>query len=127
MEANLGIGPWDDDLLDVEHAYLDGGDFLVGELEGRVIAMAGVRHVKAGVGEVKRLRVEEGFQGRGFGETIARALEQRARELKFKRLITDTTVKQQPAQRLLAKLGFVETHRKVVRDLEVIFYERELT
>lgn len=29
-----------------------------------------------------------------------------------------TVVEQEPAQRLLAKLGFVESQRKVVRDLE---------
>jgi N-acetylglutamate synthase-like GNAT family acetyltransferase len=127
MGANLGHGPWDDDLRDVEQAYLDSGDFLVGEIDGRVVAMGGVREVEQGVGEVKRLRVEEQLQGRGFGEAMARALEQRGRELSFERLVADTTAKQQPAQRLLAKLGFVETHRKFVRELEIIFYTRELT
>lgn len=127
MGANLGHGPWDDDLRDIEHAYLTDGDFLVGEFDGRVVAMGALRQVRPGVGEVKRLRVAEALQGQGFGEAMARAVEQRARELGFKRLIADTTVKQRPAQQLLAKLGFSETHRKVVRAPEIIFYERGLT
>jgi hypothetical protein len=38
--AHLGAGPWDDDLDDIEGVYLEsGGEFLVGELEGEVVAM----------------------------------------------------------------------------------------
>ncbi len=50
----------------------------------------------------------------------------RARELGFKRLILDTTTEQAPAQGLYNKLGFRETCRRTARDLEIIFYEREL-
>jgi hypothetical protein len=38
--AHLGTGPWDDDLCDIERLYLDGtGEFLVGELNGEIVAM----------------------------------------------------------------------------------------
>ena len=34
--AHLGSGPWDDDLDEIESVYLDqGGEFLVGVLDGR--------------------------------------------------------------------------------------------
>jgi hypothetical protein len=39
--AHAGDGPWDDDLRQIESAYLrGGGEFLVGALAGRVVAVA---------------------------------------------------------------------------------------
>ncbi len=127
MAADLGAGPWDADLDDIEAAYLDGGEFLVGVRGDEVVAMGALRRVTEATADVKRLRVREELQGRGVGEAIARALERRARELRFRRLTADTTAKQVPAQRLLGKLGFHEVARKDVRGLEVIYYERELS
>src|SRR5215204_3168418 len=44
--AHLGTGPWDDDLDDIEGIYLEsGGEFLVGILEGEVIAMGAIKRV----------------------------------------------------------------------------------
>jgi hypothetical protein len=44
--AHLGNGPWDDDLHGIEAAYLEaGGEFLVGVLDGRVVAMGALRRV----------------------------------------------------------------------------------
>jgi RimJ/RimL family protein N-acetyltransferase len=127
MNADLGVGPWDADLDAIEQAYLDaGGDFLVGELDGEVVAMAALRRVSEDTVEVKRLRVEQEFQGRGLGEQIARAVMGQARELGYTRVIADTSINQLPAQRLLAKLGFHETRRSIVLDLELIYYERDL-
>jgi len=119
-------GPWDADLDQIEAEYLSRGEFLIAELEGQAVAMGGLRAVGADVGELKRLRVTEAYQRRGLGEAITRALMARARELGFKRLILDTTTEQAPAQALYNKLGFRETCRRTPRDLEIIFYEREL-
>jgi hypothetical protein len=68
----------------------------------------------------------QALPGEGCVETIARALLAQARELGFSRLLLDTATKQKPAQRLAEKLGFREAHRKMLSDLEVIFYERPL-
>ncbi len=42
--AHGGNGPWDEDVRRVEATYLaDGGEFLVGVLQGRVVAMGALR------------------------------------------------------------------------------------
>lgn len=128
MGANAGDGPWDDDLRQIEDVYLQEGEFLVGEVGGEVVAMGALRPVGRRTGELKRVRVAESFQRQGFGETISRALLERASELGFRRVILDTTTLQTPARRLYEKLGFRETNRKVgPTGLEIIFYERELS
>jgi pimeloyl-ACP methyl ester carboxylesterase/GNAT superfamily N-acetyltransferase len=125
--ANAGEGPWDDDLHQIEDAYLRDGELLVGEVRGEVVAMGALRAASADVGELKRVRVAHPFQGRGIGEAISRALLDRAEELGFRRVILDTTTRQVPAQRLYEKLGFRETHRRLGHTgLELIFYERQL-
>jgi hypothetical protein len=65
MDAHAGDGPWDDDLRSVRATYLDnGGEFLVGVLQGEVAAMGALGRVSATVAEVKRMRVDV----RGFRE-----------------------------------------------------------
>lgn len=125
MEVNRP-GPWDADLDRIEEEYLDGGDFLIVEVDGEIAAMGGLRAVGSEVGELKRLRVAKGFQRRGLGEVVARALIARAREVGLNKVVLDTTTRQPQAQRLYAKLGFMETGRTIARDLEIVFYEREV-
>lgn len=126
MGADAGRGPWDDDLRDVEQTYLHTGDFLVGEVEGELVAMCALKRDHDGLAELKRLRVAQAHQRRGYGETIARTVVARARELGFHALLADTTTRQAPARRLLEKLGFRETHRRRLGELELVFYRLRL-
>lgn len=69
--AHAGHGPWDDDLQSIAAVYLDGGgEFLVGELDGTLVAMGALRRIGPPRGEVKRMRVEPAYQRRGFGESL---------------------------------------------------------
>jgi N-acetylglutamate synthase-like GNAT family acetyltransferase len=122
MGANTP-GPWDADLDDIESVYLERGDFLVGEVEGQVVAMGALRPLEGRTAELKRLRVAASHQGSGYGETMARTLVARAHELGFDRIVLDTTSRQLPAQRLFAKLGFREVARKPQGESELISYE----
>jgi hypothetical protein len=78
-DAHAGDGSWDDDLRSIRATYLDaGGEFLVGVLDGDVVAMGGLRRVSETVAEVKRMRVDARVQRRyeasGYGE-LGRALD----------------------------------------------------
>lgn len=73
--------------------------------------MGALRRVSARVAEVKRMRVDACFQRRGFGRAVLHRLEDRARELGYRRLRLDTTVKQIPAQRMYRADGYVEVGR----------------
>ena len=125
--AYLGSGAWDDDLRDIEQAYLrNRGEFLVGLDDGRLIAMGALRKTSETLAEIKRMRVHLDFQGCGIGQKMLSRLEQRARELGYMRLHLDTSTKQFAAQHLYQKNGFYETRRGFIKELECIFFEKSL-
>ncbi len=125
--AHIGDGKWDDDMNDVEGVYLrSGGEFLVGVVNGRIVAMGAFRRMSEQKAEIRRMRVEPELQGRGYGQAILSQLEQRARELGFTELQLDTMAVQVIAQRLYEKNGFREFRRITLGGHECIFYEKKL-
>ncbi len=115
---------WDEDLLDIESAYLGDGEFLVGFYRGRLVAMGAFRRTGPDRAEIKRMRVEPGFQGRGFGQAMLSALEDRAVEQGCTTLHLDTTVRQEAARRLYVRNGYRETGRGRVWSFDCVFYEK---
>jgi GNAT superfamily N-acetyltransferase len=130
--AQVGLHPgdgvyYDDDLPHIEEIYLrQGGEFLVGELDGEIVAMGALRRVDAQAAELVRLRVHPAMQGRGYGRQLAEALEQRAVELGCAVLRGDTTVGQVAAIGLYQALGWRETGRAVIGGIENIYGEKWL-
>jgi len=125
--AHAGNGPWDDDLHHVGAVYLEaGGEFLVGELEGRIVAIGALRRHDPTSAEVRRMRVHPDLQRRGHGRAILRRLEARARELGVQRLFLDTTERQLPAIGLYLAEGFTETGRGQVLGFPCVFLAKEL-
>ena len=124
--AHLGDGPWDADLDDIESVYLRaGGEFLVGVLEGRVVAMGALRVDRDGRAWITRMRVSPLLQGRGIGQMLLDELHRRAAELGYETLGLDTTVQQTAAQRLYEKNSYQETDRGAVGPFRCLYYERE--
>ena len=67
------------DLHNIATAYLEpGGEFLVGLLAGRIVAMGGFARTSDAGAEIKRMRVHSSYQRRGFGRAILEVLEDRA-------------------------------------------------
>lgn len=128
--AYLGAGPWDDDLRQIEAVYLRGrGEFLVGfdPLDPeRVVAMGALRPTAETRAEIKRMRVERDYQGRGYGRQILTELEARALALGYTTLHLDTGVVQTAARHLYESAGYREVRRGTIRGLEVIYYEKRL-
>ncbi len=108
--AHGGQGGWDDDLHEIQTEYLDaGGEFLVGQCEGRIVAMGALLGESEDVAWIKRMRVHPDFQRRGFGRCVLRALIDRARVDGYATLKLDTTTLQTAAHRLYESEGFVQT------------------
>lgn len=134
--AYLGRGPWDDDMYAIEETYLNnGGEFLIGECNGRVVSIGALKRTSEIRAEIKRMRVHPDYQRRGYGQRILKELEARARVLGYQILHLDTSFLQIPAQKLYEKNGFCEVGRdsyqqQVGQDryqpLEVILYEKEI-
>jgi ribosomal protein S18 acetylase RimI-like enzyme len=125
--AHAGNGPWDDDLHNIDEVYLkSGGEFLVGCLAGRVVAMGALKRTGERRAQITRMRVHPECQRRGFGQAILSLLEERARELGYHQLHLDTTVQQTAAQELYLKNGYRQTGRTRYGRFEVLLFEKEL-
>jgi ribosomal protein S18 acetylase RimI-like enzyme len=103
-----------------------GGEFLVGETDGRIVAMGALRRVNATTALVKRMRVLPAFQRRGWGQMILTALEQRAVELGYRTLELDTTEQQIAAIAFYRKNRYVETGRRPFGQFIEILFRKEL-
>ena len=126
--AYVENGPWDEDLHHIDQVYLNNrGEFLVGVLDDRIIAMGALRKTTEERAEIKRMRVHPDFQRRGYGQLILSALEARALELGYTILHLDTTTVQVAAQHLYRKNGFKETgETRVHRSFTDIFFEKKI-
>jgi GNAT superfamily N-acetyltransferase len=117
----------DDDLQHIEDVYLArGGEFLVGVLDGRIVAMGTLRRSSGDRAEIRRMRVHPDYQRRGFGQAILSALERRARELGYTTLHLDTTTVQKAAEHLYTKNGYIEVGRGHAHGFDLVFYEKRL-
>jgi len=83
----------DTDLRNVSEMYLDaGGEFLVGERDGDIVAMGAFQpHDTAPAIVLRRMRVDPGHQRSGYGTRLLNELEARARKRGFERAELDTT------------------------------------
>lgn len=132
--AQVGLRPGDgiyyeSDLFRMEELYLgEGGEFLVGIREGRLVAMGGLRRFaeEPEHGEMVRVRAHPGLQRRGYGSAMVMALEERAVEMGYAELRADTTALQQPALWMYARFGWRETHRKVIKGIVNVYLAKTL-
>ncbi|MFD1512129.1 GNAT family N-acetyltransferase [Halomarina rubra] len=129
--------PWYNRYLrHVPETFLDaGGEFLVGVVterdgraetettDGRVVAIGGFLPVDDGgtrddaietdtvrTAELRSLRVDPSAQRRGYGKTLVRDLEHRARRRGFERMTLHTEPALAAAQAFYRSLGYEERH-----------------
>ncbi len=120
-------GRGDDDVVSVAAAYMeDGGEFLVGICDGRVVAMGALRHVTDAVAELDRMPWTRGFQRRGFGRAMLARLEARAWELGYGSLRLDTTAMLAAVQRFYGSDGYRVIGRGWLAGVEVVDLEKTL-
>lgn len=118
---------WDRDFDDLAGVYLrPGGEFLVGVLGDRIIAMGALRLEGGGRGEIKRVRVHPRYQGRGLGRELLAKLETAAATAGVTTLALDTSTVQTAACHLFASAGYVEVHREHRGGLEMIFMQKTI-
>lgn len=106
------------DLEDIQEAYHDNdGGFLVGECEDTIVAMGAYREASGYIrgyidglpdntAELKRMRVDPGSQGRGYGQQVYDELERRITEAGYGAIALDTTPQQEAARNFYEKNGF---------------------
>lgn len=125
--AHLGNGPWDDDLHEIETVYFEnGGEFLVGVQDERIVAMGALRRVSEKRASITRMRVSPELQSQGIGQRLLDTLHRRATELGYTTLQLDTTVQQLAARHLYERNGYREVGRGPIGPFECVFYEGRL-
>ena len=98
------------DLHDIETAYpRDGGEFLVGLLNGQVVAMGGFRRLSGDTAELKRMRVRSDLQGRGYGTQLLHELERLAVARHIQTLCLETAKARPLTLQFYRKHGYQES------------------
>ncbi len=84
------------------------GALLIARIDGRVAGCVALRRLEASIAEMKRLYARPEFRGHGLGERLVGEAIDVARHAGYAALRLDTLAAMQSAQKLYAKLGFVE-------------------
>ncbi len=115
------------DLHQIEEVFLNNdGEFVVGEYEGRIVAMGGFKKTSHERAEITRMRVHPNFQRRGFGSAILSYLEKRAAELGYQTLHLDTLAVQEKAQALYLRNGYMFIGQGKKDKFDVVFFEKNV-
>ena len=83
-----------------------GGTFLVIYAGSRPVAGGGVKRDEDGVAEIKRMYVVPDARGQGLGRRLLEALEDAARELRYRAVRLDTGARQPQAQAMYERAGY---------------------
>ena len=87
------------------------GAFLIALRSSKPVGCGAVRRIEANTGELKRMYVIPEERGRGVGQAILKALETEAKGLRLTRLVLETGVRQDRAQKLYQQAGFSQIER----------------
>lgn len=113
VDAHMYTGLWEKDFEDIEGIYLNNrGEFLVGTIDNKIVAMGALRKMTQDIVEIRRMRVDPILQRKGYGQMILDALEKRTMELGYKVIQLNTSLKQVPAQKFYEKNGYKEIKRE---------------
>jgi len=118
---------WDDDLRRIEEVYLtEGSHFWVAERGGRLIGMAAVLREDTETARLRRMRVTAGWRRRGLGQALLEVAEEFCRRHGYRRIVLDTTDRQEAARRLYERNGYTRTGERQLGEMQMVFYRKEL-
>lgn len=99
-------GGRDETPVDVDEFAPPAGAFVVISEDGQPIGCGGLRRHDAVTAEIKRMYVRDTHRGRGHGRALLHALEQRARDLGYDRVVLETGTAQPEALALYRGAGY---------------------
>lgn len=116
------------DIDAIQTAYMRPGSHCwVGEAPGgQVVAMIGVQHHDAGVGEIRRLRVKPEYRRRGIGKALVETAIRFCREQNYLKVCLDTFMEHEAAIQLFEKFGFRHNRTRRVGDKDMVDFYLDL-
>ncbi len=113
----------DQDLENITKNYLDdSGEFYVAVYRKKIIGMGAVKKISKKVVELKRMRIHPDFWRKGFGSALLMALEKRAAEQHYQKIVLDTMVYQKAAQAFYQKHGYKKIKRTIKKGHDIVLY-----
>ena len=125
----LGMSQQEDeaDLLAVEDVYLHGrGEFLLGLIGERFVAMGGFKRLSDDLAELRRMRIARDLQGRGYGTLLLRELERRAFQSGVRTLCLDTARRRPLTLEFYRKHGYQETGQSFYGAVKTVHFNKTL-
>jgi len=125
----LGISQQQDeaDLMSVEEVYLHSrGEFLLGFIGERLVAMGGFKRMSEGSAELRRMRIAGDLQGQGCGTLMLLELERRAFQSGIRTLCLETAERRPLTLKFYRKHGYRETGRGFYGAVETIQFSKTL-
>jgi len=126
---NLGMSQREDeaDLIAVEQVYLRaGGEFLIGFIGERLVAMGGFRRITETSVELRRMRIERELQGKGLGTQLLRELEQTAYRSGIRTICLETARRRPLTLDFYRKHGYQETGTGFYGEVETVQFSKSL-
>jgi len=126
---SMGISQQEEesDLRDIEQIYIkDGGEFLVGLLDGAVIAMGGFQRLSDTSAELRRMRIRKDLQGQGYGSRLLLELEQKASQSGIRTLSFETARARPLTLEFYRKHGYQETGYGFYGEVETVHFSKTL-
>jgi len=125
----LGMSQQQDeaDLVAVEEIYLRSrGEFLLGFIGERLIAMGGFKRLSDDLAELRRMRISRDLQGRGYGTLMLCELERRAFQFGVRTLCLDTARRRPLTLEFYRKHGYQETGQSFYGAVETVQFSKTL-
>jgi GNAT superfamily N-acetyltransferase len=111
----------------IEDVYLrNGGEFLLGFIGERLVAMGGFKRLTEGLAEVRRMRIARDLQGRGYGTYLLRELERRAFQSGVRVLCLDAARRRSLTLEFYRKHGYQETGQSFYGIVETVQFRKAL-
>ena len=89
-------------------------EFVVAELDGRVVGCVALRPAADGVYELSKMAVDPALRGRGVGRRVITAAVERARSLGATSLFLGSSTRLAPAVHLYESVGFTHVPREEI-------------
>lgn len=119
-----GFDPGDTD--DVSSMAAPTGTFVLALSDGAPVACGGVQRIAPGVGEIKRMWVDDAWRGAGLGSRMLRRLEDDVRALGYDVVRLDTNRSLREAVAMYGRAGYREIERYNDNPYAEAFFEKAL-
>ncbi len=99
---------WNADTYDINECYTKNGGKVLVAVDGNYIAgFGGFRLVNAKTAEIRRVRIDSRYRGKGLGKAIIEQIESYCRENDIVRILVDTDNRFEAAKSMYANMGYV--------------------